>query len=197
MIERPKFLPTFLGALKEEAEDEGMLAIIPAYFIAFAAIGGTIAWRVPPSFWGDANLGSLTTLYGGVLTFNGLVLTLGWSAFSRVHDIIISKDIGAYIHKNGFLKDYLLQISYMHISQVMAAIFSGIGLATIVLEFKVAWVDVAVFASCITFTMYGLKQALDSVTMMNDLVWQAMTFDADEKSEDKGGLHAINGGKGD
>ena len=194
-VDRPKFLPSFLGALKEEVENEGFFALIPIYFLAFLGVSVCIALLLPDTFWQNDSWPVSTTVYSGILTFNGLVLTLGWTAFSRVHDIIISKKIGAYLLSTGLLNGYLIQVSFMHISQILAAIFSGLGLVSIILEFGPRWVDLVIFALCATFTMHGLKQAMGSIEMMNDLVWQASVYESSSDNGEKTALHAINGGK--
>lgn len=194
MTQRPKFLESYLRLLTEEVGEHGIIAMVPYWFLFFSSIGTAVAVLVPKNFWSDEYLEVATAVYSGILTFNGLVLVLGWNAFSRVHDILINKSIGKFIYEKGLLNDYLVHIDAMHIWQSAAVLFSGVGLITVLLDFIYPSADYVVFALTAICTMYGLKQAVDSVRVMNDLVWQAAVFEYSD-NENGGQLKSIDGGK--
>ena len=121
--QRPKFLRSFLDALGKEAEITGWRAVIPYALLPCVALAVAVAYFMPATFWSTHDQEMAVVVYSGILTFNGLILTLGWSAFSRIYDVLLRGDFGKYVMRAGLLADYLLQITYMHIFQVAAVIF--------------------------------------------------------------------------
>lgn len=105
----------------------------------------------------------------------------------------MNNSVGEFVYKNGLLNDYLVHIDFMHVWQLAAVIFSAAGLISILFDFAIPVADRAIFAGIIISTAYALKQAVDSIRMMNALVWQAAVYE----HETRGGktLTPIDGGK--
>lgn len=175
--ERPKFLPSYLDLLRQECEKSGWRALIPTTLIICSAIGAVSAYFIPDAFWSDDKWDISTAVYGGLLAFCGLILTLGWNAFSRMYELLYQGDFGAYLHEHKLLNAYLTHISFVHLIQLVAIAFSGIGLITVLMDILPMLFDRMIFGSAIAFTVYGLIQATDAVTAMNDLAWQASYFE--------------------
>jgi hypothetical protein len=91
---------------------------------------------------------------------------------------------------NGLLNDYILHITYMHIFEVIAVIATASGLISVLLPHIPLLLARIIFAACITLTAYAVKQAVDAVTAMNDLVWQAAFFEAN-RSPSTGNVQSI------
>lgn len=176
--DRPKFLPSFLGAIQAEAELSSWWAIIPFVLLGFTLGAASIAYAVPALFWDESKRELGVAVYVGLLTFNGLILALGWTAFSRIYDVLLRGEFGKYLMQNNLLNDYILQITFMHIFQIGAVIMSAIGLVTILLDDLPLLLSRIVFGAALAFTMYAIKQAVDAVTAMNDLVWQSAFFES-------------------
>lgn len=174
--ERPKFLPSYLELVRLESERSGWRALIPTTFLVCVGIGAISAYFIPDIFWSDDKWDISTAVYGGLLAFCGLILALGWNAFSRMYELLFQGDFGAYLQEKKLLNHYLTHISFMHLVQLAAIAFSGVGLITVLVDVPSIWIDRVIFASAIAFTIYGLKQAADAVSAMNDLAWQASYF---------------------
>ncbi|MBR1275615.1 hypothetical protein [Bradyrhizobium sp. AUGA SZCCT0283] len=188
--QRPRFLPSALSAIQKESEQRGALAIIPFVLIACACVSGAVAGFIPASFWSPEKRELSVAFYAGVLTFNGLTLALGWAAFSRIYDVLLRGEFGKYLMKNGLLNDYILHITYMHIFEVVAVVATANGLVSALLPNIPLLLSRLIFAGCLMWTAYAVKQAVTAVTAMNDLVWQAAFFEANSPSA-SGNVHSI------
>lgn len=177
MTERPKFLPSFIDLIRRESEERGVFALVPVTLMVCAALGASVAYAIPSEFWDNSQWGVSSAVYGGLMTFGGLILALGWNAFSRMYEILFRGDFGAYLHKAELLNHYLVHISTMHFAQVAAVVFAGIGLATVLVDGLPIWIDRTVFGGSVTLILFALKHALDAVTAMNDLAWQSAIYE--------------------
>jgi len=178
--QRPKFLPSFVGAIQAETELRGWRALVPFVVLICAASGAAVAYFVPASFWSAEKRELAVAVWSGVLVFNGLVLTLGWTAFSQIYDVLLRADFGRYLMKNNLLNDYILHIEFMHVSQIGAVIAAGIALVAALLDNIPLIVDRVIFGATLMLTAYAIKQAVSAVTAMNDLVWQAAFYEANQ-----------------
>jgi hypothetical protein len=178
--QRPKFLPSFIGALQAESELVGWRALVPYVLLICAGSAAVVAYFMPASFWSAEKRDLAVAVWSGVLVFNGLILTLGWTAFSRIYDVLLRAEFGRYLMKNNLLNDYILQIEFMHISQIGAVIAAGVALAVALLDRIPLVIDRIVFALTLMLTAYAIKQAISAVTAMNDLVWQAAFYEANQ-----------------
>ncbi|MGE3246977.1 MAG: hypothetical protein AB7F96_04375 [Beijerinckiaceae bacterium] len=174
---RPKFLPSFIALLSKESESSGYKALVPFALIFCVVFGLASAWLIPDAFWKDEKWDVSTAVYAGLMTFGGLVLALGWNAFSRIYEVLFRGDFGAYLQEKDLLNAYLVHITFMHIVQVAAIFVSGFGLVTILLPMLPMWADRTVFGLSVGLTAYALVQAMSAVTAMNDLVWQSAIFE--------------------
>ncbi|NJM51598.1 MAG: hypothetical protein HC843_12620 [Sphingomonadales bacterium] len=93
---RPSFASTLAKALSIGAKKRGIFAYIPLRLIGCVISGAIIAGFVPNSFWLNKNLGSSLAVYGGILAFNGLLLAIGWGAFSKIYEIIGTTDFSTF-----------------------------------------------------------------------------------------------------
>jgi hypothetical protein len=106
------------------------------------------------------------------VTFNGLILALGWTAFGRTYDVLLRGEFSKYLMRNKLLNGYILHITFMHIFQVAAVATTGGGLIVLLLDGIQLSVSRIIFGMVLLFTMYAIKQAIDAVTAMNDLIWK-------------------------
>src|SRR5438105_1774676 len=125
--DRPKFLPSFIGAIQKETEERGWSGVFPFILLSCIVAGATIAYTIPGQFWAESKRELSVAVYVGLLTFNGLILALGWTAFSRIYDVLLRGDFGKYLMRNNLLNDYILQITFMHIFQIGSVIVSAVG----------------------------------------------------------------------
>ena len=194
--QRPKFLPSFIGAIQQEATVSGARAIFPYVLILCACVGGTVAYFIPASFWTPEKRELSVAFYAGVLTFNGLTLALGWTAFSRIYDVLLRAEFGKYLMKNNLLNNYILQITFMHVFEVVAVVATANGLVSVLLSNVPLWLSRLIFAGCLTWTAYAVKQAVVAVTAMNDLVWQSAFFESNRPVTSAGNVISAFGDRG-
>ena len=132
--QRPKFLPSFIGAIQAESELIGWRALVPYVLLISAATAGAVAYCMPATFWSEEKRELAVAFYSGLLVFNGLILTLGWTAFSRIYDVLLRADFGRYLMKNNLLNNYILHIEFMHVGQIGAVIAAGVALVVVLLD---------------------------------------------------------------
>lgn len=182
--QRPKFLPSFIGAVQAESELIGWRALVPYVLLTCAVGAAAVAYYMPPAFWSEEKRELAVAFFSGVLVFNGLVLTLGWTAFSRIYDVLLRADFGRYLMRNNLLNDYILHIEFMHVGQIGAVIASGVALVAVLLNQVPLLAHRIIFGLTLMLTAYAIKQAVSAVQAMNDLVWQAAFFETNQPTED-------------
>lgn len=195
-LDRPKFLPSFLELLRQEAEESSWVAILPYGGIACAAIGAAVSYLIPNGFWDRDQLAVSTVVFTGIMTLDGLILALGWNAFGRVYDKLFGGEFGTYLSEKNLLNNYLVHIAVQHWSQVVAVLISGVALVMVLIENVPLVVQRVTFALVIITTAYAIKQAVAAIKMMNDLAWQANVFEAWRAKERNGSsLRSVPGGR--
>jgi hypothetical protein len=180
--ERPRFLAGFFEALAASAHVRGAWAIVPYKLLACLAAGLGAAYYLPIEFFSDDKWEVSAAVFGGLLTFNALIIAVSWSAFSKVFEIIASNSFGAYLKARGLLHRYLIMIDFMNIVQIGAALISAAALLLVIVNLGVTFLDRGVAALCIASTMYSLSQAWSATQMMADLIWHKATFDRNQNS---------------
>jgi hypothetical protein len=183
--ERPKFLPSYLGLLAREARESGWASLVPFGLIACLSIGAVTAYFTPSALWDSANWQVSTALFAGFLTINGLMLALGWTAFGRIYDILFRKDFVAFLVRHDHLNPYLVHINYMHFVQIASVLVSGFGLVFVLFSVSIL-AERIVLAAVVGVTAYAITQAIAAVNAMNDLVWQAASFEQMLAAKDGG-----------
>lgn len=181
-FERPGFVSSVLQMWSDEVKENGLKSLIPYWLFCVLAVGSGAGYIVPDEFWQNARWDISTAVFAGILTFNGLVLALGWGAFSRIYDVILRGNFGAYLANNNLLNDYLVHINFIHLFQILSICASAVGLVFVLVDSVPLWLDRVVFGATVALTAYGIKQSVDAVTAMNDLVWLSSVYERDQQS---------------
>lgn len=171
MKKRPSFAVSLASALRADAEERGWRAFFPTFGILSAVVGGIAAFFTPLEFWADAKWDISTAVYAGLLAFNGLLLALGWSAFSRIYEIIAGGPVGEVLRKHDLLAEHLAFVDGNHATLIASASFSMVGLVSVLMNLPIA-ADHAILALSVGTTAYALIRAMASTKMMSDLVWE-------------------------
>lgn len=168
---RPNFWSSFFKALSKRADDGELLSFfIP--FLTCPLIATSLVYFIPDSFWSDTNLEISVTVYGAILAFNGLLMALCWSAFSRVYDIILHPKISTILLKHNILNDYIITVEFAHWSQVLASFTTFVGTITVLYsDIFSFFYDRCIFIAASSLTLYAIYQATHIVSVMHDLVW--------------------------
>lgn len=181
--QRPKFLPSFIDLLREEAEQVGIRALVPFALITCGLVGAAAMLLVPSQFWAPEQMSSAIAVYAAATTFCGLILALGWNAFSRMYEILFRGAFAAYLLKNKLLNQYLVHIGFMNFCLLAATAVSGMGLVTVLWAGLPLAAERAIFGLSIALIIYAVKQTASAVSAMNDLVWQSAVFETHQASE--------------
>lgn len=171
MDKRPTLAESIAASVQAEAEDKGFWAFVPYHLIACIAVGAVIGWLMPAEFWSDAKWDVSTAVFGGLLAFNGILLALGWFAFSKIYEIISNNSLGKRLTQHGLLGVHLSFIDYNHIVFVTSALLTGCCLFFVLLEVPI-WADRIALGGALSLTMYSLVKAISATSTMNELVWE-------------------------
>lgn len=180
-MQRPGTLKSLLDSWQLTLEHGSAWSLIPYWLIASGFAGFLLAAYLPASFWDGSKLDVAVSVMSGLLTFNGIILALCWSAFGKIYEIIGAGTFSAHLRKHSLLNQYLVVVGWCHISQIVAIVFSGLALFSLWLPLQTlvlkATVGFAVAAS-----VYALRQGFSTSTIMQDLIWRKATFDEGARS---------------
>jgi hypothetical protein len=171
--------PTFIKAWLKDALDEyddHWFNIFPRWFLLGFALAGIVSYYLPAGFWIEKR--DSTVVYTGLLTLNGIVLALSWSAFAKIYETIGASNFALFLKEKGMLESYLFLIRFVHAFQMLGLIASAGALVFLQFDVSVLWQRV-VFAIALGSGAYAIKQAAGAVTVMQDLVRYRAIFDAD------------------
>lgn len=181
MRPRPKFLSTFFTALGVTAEHDGWYHLIPVWLIIGGALGGAVAWYMPVNFWTIARWDVSATVYTGFLAFDGILLALGWGAFSKISEVLCADQFSKFLRKHNLLDMHLMVMDYIHGVLVVSAIGSLLGLLSVFLHIPMLAHRI-ILATVIALSFYSLVKAFSAMKMMNDLIWDYAHFEPSERS---------------
>lgn len=175
---RPSFLSAFLKDLWEDVSKYGCHKVIPVWLISFGLIGAAVGYLSPNSFWAIDKLADRIALFAGVLTFNGLMLALSWSAFAKIYEMASAPGFSKWLETEGLLNTYYFFVDFIHYAQIAAVLvtFLSLMLSIILPTFPAPFMDWAnltgriSLAATITFSLYAMRYAIGSVRIMQDLV---------------------------
>jgi len=191
-LERPKFLSSFFSAMAERAERKTIFQGILVPIVA-AIVGAATAYWLPADFWLEKNMGVATSVYVGILTLNGLILAISWSAFSRIYETISAPKFSAFLQRNELLNKYLVTLTFIHGLQLFSIIVSASGLVILLMDISYLFIDRSIFGLIVFGSIFAIQQATSAVAIMNDLVWQKATFDEHEENSRKSKVVPIGG----
>src|SRR5439155_25780180 len=112
--------------------------LVPVWFVGSLVVGGLLAYRLPDSLWAADVPEIGVVLMGSVLTFNGIVMALSWSAFAKIYEIIGAGAFCAHLRKHHLLNHYLMFVGWCQGAQVAAITCTAYGLLSFWL--LIAWV---------------------------------------------------------
>ena len=188
---RPTFLKSLLSSWQLTLEHGKARDLFPFWILASIGTGALAAVYLPAKFWDGSEIDAAVSALGGLLTFNGIVLALCWSAFAKVYEIIGAGAFCAHLRKYNLLSHYLVFVSYCHLAQILAISCTAFALAAMWLPLKLWFVKLAVGAS-IGSSIYAVRQGFASSQVMQDLIWRKSEFD---QTEVRGQMQAVGVGQ--
>jgi hypothetical protein len=174
---RPTFLKSLLDSWQLSLSQGRERDLLPYWILLSGTVGGVVAYYLPIKFWNGERLDVAVSGLSGLLTFNGIVLALCWSAFGKVYEIVGAGAFCAHLRKHNLLSHYLVFVSYCHATQVIAISCTGFALFALWLPFEIWALKLFVGASFAT-TIYAVRQGIATSEVMQDLIWQKSEFDA-------------------
>jgi hypothetical protein len=178
---RPRFLTSYFDAMKESTRQDGWRAVIPYWVIIGIMIGAGAAIALPDKLWNEQNWQTIVAVYAAILTVNGLLLALSWSAFTRVHELLVSSaEFVVFLRRTKLFNGYLFYIDWVHAAQLIAVIVSAAALFSSLLPELSLLGHRIILAACVASSVYAVRSAVNAVTVMHDLVWQRAVFEEQE-----------------
>jgi len=176
---RPTFRKLFFQFVAELIEDKWW-HLIPVWLIIAGTAGYGAAKLMPTEFWANENWGVSVTVYSGFLAFNGLLLALGWNAFSKSYEIISTGAFAQFLKRHNLLLEHLFFIDLVHYALVVSVIASGVGLVSVMFSLDIIY-DRAILCGVIGLSIYALVKAMAAIKAMNDLIWDRAHYPQQEE----------------
>lgn len=188
---RPPFLRSLLEAWQSSLDD-GLWSLFPYWILLSFGAGAWAAVELPVVVLGGADKELGVAAMAGLLTLNGLVLALSWSAFSKIYEIIGAGEFCAFLRRNKLLSHYLVYVGYVHIAQILAVATAGLAMFSLLLPVP-TWGMRTLIAVAIGSSIYAIRQAVAASTVMQDLIWQRSVFDHERPKPDVREVERANG----
>ena len=194
MTSRPKTLATYARLFARAVDERGVLRAI-WYWRQFLAIalGGTAVYFMPTDsngLWARHDLAVMVMT--GVLTFNGILLAVGWGAFGKIYDLIAEPKFSSFLRRQNILDAHLMFVAVVHFSLASAALISFAALLCILLPVPL-WVNQALFGAMIAASVNAIFEAFRATGMMNDLIWDVAHWN--EAGQGQPNLRPVENGK--
>ena len=177
---RPKFLKSLLDSWQLTYAHGKAFDLVPYWIALSGAVGFFAARSLPLSFWNGEKLDVAVSVMSGLLTFNGIILALCWSAFGKIYEIIGAGSFCAHLRKQHLLNHYLFFVVWCHIAQVAAICLTALALFALWLPLEL-WAVKSLVGLAIAASAYALRQGVATSSVMQDLIWQKSEFDEREK----------------
>jgi hypothetical protein len=185
----PRFIDAWLTDLRDDYRRGGAIKLVPFKIITCCGLALGASYFVDfEKIWGKPEVGLV--FFATLVTFNGLLLVLSWSAFTRIYELMSEPKFAHFLRVNGMLSEYVFFVNYIHFAQILALLSSGVSLTAFLADIANPHVRAGLFAAPLATLIYALWYAVGAVHLMQDLVWHRSTFDA--KS---GGFSVHQGGK--
>jgi hypothetical protein len=183
-LARPSFIESLLESFQDDYKHLGARSLIPVWVLISVGAGAGSAYFVPHSFWIES-LEVPVGVFGALLTLNGLILALSWSAFSKIYETVAAEGFVQYLHQKNMLHKYFFMIDFIHLTQILSVLASASGLfisllPVVPLEYKF-WI----FGAAVASSVYSFRYASGSVSMMQDLVWLRLQYENEFKGRDR------------
>jgi hypothetical protein len=179
---RPRFLASYFEVMKERAAAEGWRAVLPYWVLIGATTGAVIVHFLPAELWSDKqNWAVVIAIYAAMVVINGLLLALSWSAFARVHELLVSSaEFAVFLRRAKLFNSYLFYIDWVHAAQLLALVVSAGAMFSSLIQQIPLLGHRMIMVACIASSIYAIRYAVNAVTMMHDLVWQRAIFEEQE-----------------
>jgi hypothetical protein len=188
---RPSFAASYAKAFAIAAKKRGWRAYLPLRQILSLTLGAAAAYFMPQVFWLDEKWEVSAAVMGGMLAFNGLLLAIGWSAFSKIHDIISEPEFSAFLKRYDILDIHMMFVDGTHFALAAGALASFAALIGVLLPLPLL-ADQILFAITVGTSVNSVTEAFRASEMMNDLIWDK----AHSNSERSGQSHLRPVGNG-
>ena len=183
---RPRFIETFGKTLQIATKKRGWRAIIPYRFAGAIAVGAIAAMAIPSIFWANDKWDISTAVYGAILAFNGLLLAIGWGAFSKIYEIIGEGEYAEFLRRHNILDIHIFFVEVVHLALAAAAIASALALIFLMFDLPL-WIDRVVFSFLVGLSINSLAEAFRANGMMHDLIWEKA-----QALKPEGNVHPMN-----
>lgn len=186
--QRPDAFSIFLDEVKADWQGGGLSRVVPWLLLLACAAGYAGGRFMPTDLTGSDNWDVTTALYAGVLAFNAITLALTWSAIGKVYETLADPSFSRFLRAGDALNSYLFYISLLHVVQMIAALVSFAALVCSILPVGALAARI-LFGLVIASTLYALRWAAGSVTIVQDVAYHHASF-SELSEQEKANLRA-------
>lgn len=179
---RQDMFSLFLDEVKADWRRGGLRGVVPWTLSLCAAAGIYVGFWSPAKLFTDVQWQTLTGVYAGVLTFNGITLALTWGAISKVYETITRGEFARFLRVANSLEQYQFYIQFMHLVQIFAAVLAVIGLFMTLVPLPED-VHRGAMSLVVASTLYAIKWASGSVRVVRELTDRQATFESLSEEE--------------
>lgn len=172
---RPKFSVSLAKGLSIAAKHRGWKAYIPTWIIISLGVGIFAANQAPAKIW-NKDYATGIAIYSGLLTFNGILMAVGWTSFAKIYEVIGRGEFGKFLRRNDTLDMHLLYIDIAQYSLLFATLTSAISLIITPMP-VIDLVNRTLLAGSIATTFYAVVKCASVNRAIHDLIWDSSNFE--------------------
>ena len=173
---RPTFLKSLLDSWQLTLTHGRTSDLIPYWLIGSLAVSAWLVVELPPDFWDGSKRAETLAVLASILTFNGIILALCWSAFGKIYEIVGAGSFCQHLRKHNLLNHYLHFVGWCHAAQIAAICATAFAMFALWLPLQGWVIQVAVGLSVAT-SAYAVRQGVSTSSAMQDLIWKKSEFD--------------------
>jgi hypothetical protein len=174
-MSRPSFSISLAKGLSIAAKHRGWKAYIPIWIIISLAVGIVLANKAPTKIW-NKDYATGIAIYSGLLTFNGILMAVGWTSFAKIYEVIGRGEFGKFLRRNDALDMHLLYIDIAQYSLLSATLTSAIALIVTPMP-VIDLINRFFLAGSIASTIYALIKCASVNRAIHDLIWDSSSFE--------------------
>lgn len=174
-MNRPSFPVSLASGLKIAARRRGWAAYVPCWILACLFVGAVTGYVAPSKIW-NKDYSTGISIYSGLLTFNGILMAVGWSSFSKIYEIIGKGGFGDFLRRNDLLEMHILYVDLAQFSLV----FSTFTCAAAMVLTAMPVIDVlnrVALTLSVGATLYAIVKCVGLTQAMHDLIWESTIHD--------------------
>lgn len=172
----PPLAVTYIKGLSVSVGTRGWRAYVPMSFLFAVGVAATSFIMVPKAFWEPSNAGNAIMTYGGLLTFSGILLAVGWSSFSKVFEVLGRGNMSRMLKEKGILDVHFMYVSISNLLLIAFAIICAVGLVSLSIGKDIVLDRIILALMCGTGLM-AITATFNMNNFLQRLIWDEIYYD--------------------